>query len=276
MTPPCSPLLSAFSAERFHIVIVKGSLLLADSLRCAALEAYPDAKITLCQTGTAALAAMQNNAVHLGLFGLTLPDIDGLDLLAHVAVERRVGRLLIVSCRRDERARYCLRAARIGGFFDSSRDDPAALPAAIRRVGDGGNHFGATWRSPTPGERGPPLHSLLTPAELRVFAVIGDGSDDGQAAVQLSLSANTVHRHRQNVMHKIGVQTRAELIRVAIQRGFVRFVEDRVLRPGFDGVPSAPIAGSIGDQLKTGDLKSLRANTHSVREDPVLSEVSGH
>ncbi len=101
-------------------------------------------------------------------------------------------------------------------------------------MGAGGNYFSASLRMTECDGGVPPLSALLTVSELQVFAVIGDGTDDGQTAERLGLSATTIHTYRQRIMRKLGLQTRAELIKEALRRGIVRLGEDRVLRPGFD------------------------------------------
>ena len=70
--------------------------------------------------------------------------------------------------------------------------------------------------------------------ELQVFSVIGDGSDDEVAASRLEMNVHTIHTHRRNIMKKLGVQTRTELMKEAIRRGIVRITAENVIRPGFD------------------------------------------
>ncbi|MEO5959277.1 MAG: LuxR C-terminal-related transcriptional regulator [Opitutaceae bacterium] len=151
-----------------------------------------------------------------------------------------MSRLLVISGRQDERSRNFLRAAPIDGFFDWASEEVESLSNAIRRVGNGGRYFSATF-NPGSSRAGSvvPLSVLLTPTELQVFAVIGDGSDDRRAADRLNLSAKTILTHRQRIMRKLGVQTRSEMMLQAMRRGMVRVTEQAVLRPGFEGTLAA-------------------------------------
>jgi DNA-binding CsgD family transcriptional regulator len=74
---------------------------------------------------------------------------------------------------------------------------------------------------------------LLTPTEQLVFAVIGDGSDDDIAATRLGLRPSTIGSIRRELHRKLNVQHRGELMRAAIQHGFVRITPEGVVRPGF-------------------------------------------
>jgi DNA-binding NarL/FixJ family response regulator len=221
----------------FRIMVLKWDLLYADAIRRVARDVFPDAEILVCRSGETALHTLRDNRADLGLFGLTLPDTDGLDLLTLVGEELLVHRLLIISGRRDERSRQALRGARIDGFFDAFSEDGAALAVAIRCVGNGGSYFSPSAREfshgPAPGTR-LNLNQVLSLIELQVFSVIGDGSDDESAGTRLGMSAQTVHSHRRAIMRKLGVQTRTELMKAAIQRGIVRITTDNVIRPGFD------------------------------------------
>lgn len=217
----------------FCINVVKWDRFRADAIRVCALQAFPGASVTLTYDAIATLTHLRKQPTNLGLIGLTLPDLDGLDLLKAIARERLVKCLLVVTGRHDERTRGFLRTADIQGCFDCVTEGPEALTTAIRQVGTGGRFFSGTWRDPEPGGR-TPLSALLTIAELQVFAVIGDGCDDRTGSTRLSLSAHTIRTHRRNIMRKLGLQTRADLMNEALFRGFVRVIGSRVLRPGND------------------------------------------
>ena len=65
-----------------------------------------------------------------------------------------------------------------------------------------------------------------------MFSVIGDGCDDKVAAARLGLRESSVHSVRRELHRKLGAQHRGELIRLAAQRGYVRFTAESVQYPG--------------------------------------------
>lgn len=221
--------------EKFRVVIAKRSQLALDQIAAAVTAACGPVELALCPTAAIALEAVRERPARLGVLGLSLPDMDGLDLLKRIQGDDRVARILIVSGRRDERVREILRPSCVDGFFDPVHDGFAALVDAIRTVAEGGIWFGRglsdDWSPPI----GPPLlRDLLSPLELRIFAVLGDGCDDDVAARVLRMSLHAALGHRTAIMRKLGVQTRTGLMREAVRRGVVRITEDRILRPGFN------------------------------------------
>jgi hypothetical protein len=63
--------------------------------------------------------------------------------------------------------------------------------------------------------------------------MIGDGSDDTTAAQKLKVSPATIGTVRRHLHRKLCVQHRGDLVRAAVQHGFVRFTPVGVVRPGF-------------------------------------------
>jgi DNA-binding NarL/FixJ family response regulator len=61
----------------------------------------------------------------------------------------------------------------------------------------------------------------LTPRELEVVKLIGEGHTSEEIAEMLVISKKTVDRHRANMLEKLGMRNRVELTRYAIRRGLV-------------------------------------------------------
>lgn len=225
-----SPRSDADALDRAAMIIVKRDRFCACAINQLVRNEFPKAQVSVCHTGAAAMAALQQTPAALGLLGLTLPDVDGLDLIIDIIERCLVSRLLVVSARNDEHSQQVLRRIGVAGFFDCSVEEGSNLITAVRRVASGGVYFTAAAHHARGA--GPMLAQILSPTEMRVLAVIGDGASDQEATDQLNLSATTIHTHRQRIMRKLGIQSRAALMRVAIERGIVRFGVDRVFRPG--------------------------------------------
>lgn len=175
---------------------------------------------------------MRIRAVHLGIFGLTFSDTDGIDLISSVKAERLAFRILVVSSRDDETARWYLRPGFVDGHLNPERDNLGALRNIIATVANGGTYFSSRSTKPPFKPATPPFTQLLSAHERKIFALLGDGCDDKQAGMLLELSQHTIHAHRRRIMSKLGVQSRTELMRAAIQLGVVRITSKDTLRPG--------------------------------------------
>jgi DNA-binding CsgD family transcriptional regulator len=103
---------------------------------------------------------------------------------------------------------YQLGMSRAADVLDVARSHHAAL---VRRDGAWQT---VVWRdvSGSPGR-----HAPLTPRERQVLRLVAEGSRNSDIAGQLSISARTVEVHRTNLARKLGLRTRAGLVRYALQ-----------------------------------------------------------
>lgn len=71
--------------------------------------------------------------------------------------------------------------------------------------------------------------SDLTSREREVLHLIAEGMTNGEIARVLSISPHTVTRHRANLMKKLNVHNRVELVKVANRRGLIVLPKAREL-----------------------------------------------
>jgi DNA-binding NarL/FixJ family response regulator len=69
------------------------------------------------------------------------------------------------------------------------------------------------------GERLP--GSILTPREAEVLKLIAEGRSSKEIAALLVISVKTVERHRANILQKLELRDRTQLMRYAIRTGLV-------------------------------------------------------
>jgi DNA-binding NarL/FixJ family response regulator len=62
----------------------------------------------------------------------------------------------------------------------------------------------------------------LTPRELEVIKLIAEGLTSEEVGESLAIAKNTVDRHRDNILEKLGLRNRVDLTRYAIKRGLVQ------------------------------------------------------
>ncbi len=61
----------------------------------------------------------------------------------------------------------------------------------------------------------------LTDREREVLTFLAEGKGNDEIAEALVISPKTVARHRENIMHKLNLHSRAELVRYAIRKGII-------------------------------------------------------
>ena len=62
----------------------------------------------------------------------------------------------------------------------------------------------------------------LTPREQEVLVLLADGDSNAEIGDKLSISPKTVSRHRENIMRKLNLHSRTELVKYAIRKGIIQ------------------------------------------------------
>lgn len=220
-----------------HVLILKADRLYADGLRQNAERVLQPACVTIASSVSAARSILSTERIDLFITGVGESlEGDALDLIAQCKRSPlRARRVLVVTMRREYRTFAALRTLPIDGAFDSAEETPAAFVEALRAVVDGARYWSPSITRQLQRLAAAPtaLFRMLTDFEQVVLSVIGDGCDDAEAAEELGLSPATISTVRRGLHRKLGVQHRGELVRIAAQKGFVRFTPDGVERPGF-------------------------------------------
>jgi DNA-binding NarL/FixJ family response regulator len=133
-------------------------------------------------------------------------------------------RVLMLSMHDDEH--YLFEALKAGAAgYVLKREADQDLVGAVRAVGRGEAFLtNAAERSiirdwMTGSASGPAIP--LTPREEEVVKLIAEAHTNAQIAQVLHLAEKTVESHRANVLRKLGMRDRVELVRYAIRRGLV-------------------------------------------------------
>ena len=72
----------------------------------------------------------------------------------------------------------------------------------------------------SPDESG--VEEDLTDREQEVLALLAEGENNSEIAEKLVISPKTVARHRENIMRKLNLHSRVELVKYAIRKGIIR------------------------------------------------------
>ena len=220
-----------------RVLILKWDGLYARFLADAVREYYPNAKIEIERTTSAARARLELNRFDLVIAGLSYSDEDGLPFVPWLAQSPDVRGLLLVTLRKDAQTLGFLRQLRRISVFDPAGDAPERFALAIAHVAQGRRYVSPSFHEllMSADSAHQTIFAQLTLTERMVLSVIGDGSDDKCAGERLGLEPSSVHAHRKRLMRKLGVQTRDTLFRRALELGVVRILPDgRTARPSFE------------------------------------------
>ena len=99
---------------------------------------------------------------------------------------------------------------------------PSEIVKAIRAVATGGTYFDRSIpRRPSAAAREQMPTRELSAEEFAVARLLANGRSKGEIARSLGLSMTELESRRAAAMSKLGLRTRAELVRLASERGWV-------------------------------------------------------
>ncbi len=137
-------------------------------------------------------------------------------------LSEQVPQTKIVVLTMEENPVFAQRALTAGASGDVAKDlADAELPDAIRAAARG-----EEWVSPRVAARLDALHrtltdNKLTQREVEVLRLIAFGHTSVEIARMLHLSPRTIETHRAHIHKKLGLASRAELVRYALRRGLI-------------------------------------------------------
>jgi DNA-binding NarL/FixJ family response regulator len=174
--------------------------------------------------GVAALESTQAHKPDVAVIDVSMPRMTGLQAAHEIRAHVPDTRVLLLSMHDDER--YFLEGLAAGAAgYVLKRAADTDLIGAVRTVADGHTFLSSEaqrglldeWLE---GGRSQP-DDPLTPRELEVVKLIAEAFTNRQIAETLKLSEKTVESHRANVLSKLEMRDRVELVRYAIRRGIV-------------------------------------------------------
>ncbi len=97
----------------------------------------------------------------------------------------------------------------------ASRGETLLQPDVITRI------MAHTGQTPPPPSPEPSAQTLLTGREHEVLTAVARGDRNKEIALQLGITERTIKAHLTNIYNKLGVDSRAAAVSVAIQQGLI-------------------------------------------------------
>lgn len=152
---------------------------------------------------------------------LSMPGGSSIDAIARL--REGVPETQIVVLTMDENpvfAQQALGAGALGFVMKDLADDE--LPAAVRAAASGDEYVSPRVMARLEGLQQSLSDDRLTPRETEVLRLIALGHTSVEIARKLHLSPRTIETHRTRIHRKLGLATRAELVRYALGRGLLK------------------------------------------------------
>jgi DNA-binding NarL/FixJ family response regulator len=173
--------------------------------------------------GAGLIAAARRLRPDVIVTDMAMPGMSGLDALRQLKAEALAARVLFLTMHADAQlAAAALRAGASG--FVAKHAAGKELIAAIHTVLRGAKYLPPHLASDvltTLADPGTGSERTPTPRQREVVSLLAAGRTMKEVAAALGLSPRTVETHKYQMMEALGLQTTAELIRYALERGLV-------------------------------------------------------
>lgn len=178
------------------------------------------------ENGADAVKLALEHRPDVAVLDVSMPKLTGLQAAREIKAQAPEVNVLLLSMHDDER--YLYEALRVGaGGYVLKREADQDLVRAVRAVfngepfltGDAQRSLARDLMEMSPEDA--PRRDKLTDRELEVVKLIAEAHTNKQIAEILGLSEKTVESHRANVLNKLGMRDRVELVRYAVRRGLI-------------------------------------------------------
>lgn len=214
--------------SRIRVLIADDHAVVRAGIRLL-LDAHPDIQVVgEARDGSEAVELARELRPDLVLMDVAMANLSGLEATRQLRQAQPDIRVLMLTMHADED--YFFEAVHAGASgYILKEASPGEVIEAVRTVARGGVSFHCDLarkllddylRRVQTGEEGESF-SRLTEREREILRLTAEGRSARDIANLLTLSPKTVERHRTNLMDKLNLRNRAELIRYALRKGLV-------------------------------------------------------
>jgi len=215
--------------SKIRVVIADDHAILRSGLRLL-INSQPDMEVVSeAPNGEAAIQAAQETKPDVALMDLTMPRTGGMRALQEIVRVCPKTRVLVLTMHDDPAYLRSVLAAGASGYV-LKRSVDAELLTAIRAV-----HRGGTFVDPSladvlvqdvlakKGAKADPKRpiNILSERELQVLRLVARGYSSQQIATQILVGVKTVETYRSRLAQKLGLRTRSDMVRFAVQMGLL-------------------------------------------------------
>ena len=176
-------------------------------------------------TGDELFRLLAEEAVDVVLLDVSMPGATFVETLRELREQHPSIKVLVLSVHPEDQ--WAMRALRAGASGYLTKDhSPEQLVEAIRRVSRGGKYVSESLAESLAGMmdngRARAPHERLSDREFEVLRALGSGMTVKDVADQLRLSAKTVSTYRVRLLEKMGLKSKADLVRYVVQHDLLK------------------------------------------------------
>ncbi len=214
--------------SKIRLLLVDDHAIVREGLRML-LQAQADMEIVgEAENGKEALAQARALKPDVVVMDISMPDMDGFE--ATRRIKRVLPQTAVLALTIHEADEYFFEMVNAGASgYVPKRAAPVDLVSAIRAVHQGGVFLYPSvakalvqdYLGRVEAGREQASYDGLTNREREVLTLIAEGCLNQEIANRLVISVKTVERHRENIMRKLNLHSRTDLVKYAIRKGLI-------------------------------------------------------
>jgi DNA-binding NarL/FixJ family response regulator len=174
--------------------------------------------------GIELLSLLNRVKPHLIILDISMPNLRGIETIPEIKKIHPGVRILVVTMHNDKEYLYQAISQGADGYF-LKKDAGTELFSAIERIQKGKVYVSPSlsedladhWEGIREGGK----KTILTNREKEILSLIAGGKSNKEIADLLFISVHTVERHRANLMEKLNLKKTADLVKYAIEKGYI-------------------------------------------------------
>lgn len=210
---------------RVRILIADDHELVREGLIRVLIDAHADWEIVAdVDDGAKAIEAGELLLPDVAILDLSMPKANGLQVTERLSARLPGIKILILTMHAAEPVVRQLRKAGASAYLLKS-EAPKNLVRAVERMLANEPFFSSTgailplWAGQQPEHI--PVQYVLTAREVEVLRLLANGRSNKELAGDLEISVRTAESHRASIMSKLGAESLAEVVTMAIRDGIV-------------------------------------------------------
>ena len=207
-----------------RVAIAEDHRLVMDGI-CKLIEDDCDIVATAVD-GKAAVNIALESSPEVMLMDIALPQLNGLDAARQIKRARPEIKIIFVTVQTNRD--YVKEAFEAGASgYVLKQGASSELVNAIQEVSSGRFYLSPIiaerfiGQVPSPESNPLKLFTSLTPRQREVLQLVAEGKSAKEIAAALKISVKTVEFHKKHLMDELNLRSSAELIRYAVEKGFV-------------------------------------------------------
>ena len=212
----------------YQIVLADDHVLFRKGLKRILVERSDLEVVGEAGDGLELLSLLNRLTPHMVVLDISMPNLRGIEAIHEIKMIHPDVKVLILTMHKDKEYLHHSISAGAQGYL-LKEDTDEELFSAIETIQRGRIYISPflseesreDWAQVVRGKWNLPFAESLTPREREVLKLIAEGKSNKDIASLLFISARTVERHRANIMEKLNIKGTADLVKYAIQKGYI-------------------------------------------------------